>query len=144
MIIMNLSNWPLARRLAAAFACVIAIFLLVIALAVSSQSRLKEAQQWNEHTFKVMSQGQRMLTGMVNMETASRGYLLSGDSRFLAPWDEGLKEFEASWQEAVRLTEDNPTQQRRLDGIRLRHREFVQAVQPLQTLRRQRSSAALP
>ena len=137
MIIMNLSNWPLARRLAAAFACVIAIFLLVIALAVSSQSRLKEAQQWNEHTFKVMSQGQRMLTGMVNMETASRGYLLSGDSRFLAPWDEGLKEFEASWQEAVRLTEDNPAQQRRLDGIRLRHREFVQAVQPLQALRRQ-------
>ncbi|WP_420536468.1 CHASE3 domain-containing protein, partial [Escherichia coli] len=67
MIIMNLSNWPLARRLAAAFACVIAIFLLVIALAVSSQARLKEAQQWNEHTFKVMSQGQRMLTGMVNM-----------------------------------------------------------------------------
>ena len=84
-----------------------------------------------------MSQGQRMLTGMVNMETASRGYLLSGDSRFLAPWDEGLKEFEASWQEAVRLTEDNPAQQRRLDGIRLRHREFVQAVQPLQALRRQ-------
>ncbi len=78
-----------------------------------------------------------MLTGMVNMETASRGYLLSGDSRFLAPWDEGLKEFEASWQEAVRLTEDNPAQQRRLDGIRLRHREFVQAVQPLQALRRQ-------
>ena len=77
-----------------------------------------------------------MLTGMVNMETASRGYLLSGDSRFLAPWDEGLKEFEASWQEAVRLTEDNPAQQRRLDGIRLRHREFVQAVQPLQALRR--------
>ena len=45
---------------------------------------------------------QRRPKGIVNMETASRGYLLSGDSRFLAPWDEGLKEFEASWQEATK------------------------------------------
>lgn len=137
MIHMNLSNWPLARRLAAAFACVIAIFLLVIALAVSSQAKLKEAQQWNEHTFKVMSEAQRMLLGMVNMETASRGYLLSGDTRFLAPWDGGIKEFETAWKEASRLTQDNPTQQRRLEGIQQRHREFVQAIQPLQALRRQ-------
>ena len=133
---MNISHWPLARRLSLAFAGVIAIFLLVILVAVNSQNRLKDAQDMNLHTFRVLDSANSMLASMVNMETGSRGFLLSGEESFLGPWNQGLQAYEKSWKETKQLTTDNPAQQKRLDDIQARHVEFVEVMKSLQTLRR--------
>ena len=121
---MNLNNILVGRRLALAFAAVIAIFLMVGAAALYTAFNLKKADEWNTHTYKVLHEANEMLLSMVNMETGARGYLLGGEDRFLEPWNGGLKAFEKGWDEAKRLTSDNPSQQKRLDVMKARHLQF--------------------
>ncbi|SFE04932.1 methyl-accepting chemotaxis protein [Paracidovorax konjaci] len=141
---MNPSQWPLARRLALAFGGVIGIFLLVIGVAVSSQNRLKDAETMNTHTYRVLDGAQQMLLAMVNMETGARGYLLSGETAFLGPWNEGREAYAAAWKELRTLTSDNPAQQRRLDELQARHADFVAVMQSLQAQRRDVDAGTMP
>jgi methyl-accepting chemotaxis protein len=70
------------------------------------------------------------------MQTGERGFLTSGEDRFLQPWNDGVQNFGKHWEEAKRLTADNPSQQKRLDEIRLRQEEFVAEAGSLIQLRR--------
>ncbi|WP_370869339.1 methyl-accepting chemotaxis protein [Variovorax ginsengisoli] len=126
-----------AQRLGTAFACVIVIFLGVAAVALYTGSRLAEADNWNSHTYKVLDTADTMLVNMVNMETGNRGYLMSGEARYLEPWNSGIKAFESAWTEGKRLTADNPAQQKRLDDIKAKHTEFVALANAMMGLRRE-------
>ncbi|MEB0139411.1 MULTISPECIES: methyl-accepting chemotaxis protein [unclassified Undibacterium] len=121
---MDIKNMRIGTRLAMGFAAVIGIFLLVCGCALYTAANLAKAEKWNTHTYAVLETGTSMLAAMINMETGARGYLLSGESRFLEPWNAGLKNFDQAWTEAKDLTADNPSQQRRLSDMKARHQEF--------------------
>ncbi|MDA8450599.1 methyl-accepting chemotaxis protein [Acidovorax sp. NCPPB 3859] len=141
---MNISHWPLGRRLALAFGGVIAIFLVVIGVAIQSQNHIKTATSMNIHTYKVLEEAQRMLLGVVNMETGARGYLLSGSTAFLGPWSQGRETFDSAWQSLRTLTADNPEQQKRLDVLRARQADFAAVMQSLQDMRRDVDAGKVP
>ncbi|WP_415266223.1 methyl-accepting chemotaxis protein [Acidovorax sacchari] len=141
---MNISHWPLGRRLALAFGGVIAIFLVVIGVAIQSQNHIKAATSMNIHTYKVLEEAQRMLLGVVNMETGARGYLLSGSTGFLGPWNQGRETFDSAWQSLRTLTADNPEQQKRLDVLRARQADFAAVMQSLQDMRRDVDAGKIP
>ena len=130
----------IGRRLGAAFAAVILVFLAVAGVSLSSNSRLAQAEGLNQHTYKVLATGDGMLQSMVNMETGARGFLLSGRESFLEPWTAGLASFDTHWAAAKSLTADNPEQQRRLDGMKAREIEFKGVVEELLARRRQVTS----
>jgi len=130
------AGMTVAQRLGAAFACVIAIFLGVAAVALYTGSRLADADRWNSHTYNVLGTADTMLASMINMETGSRGFLMTGDSRYLEPWNNGLKAFESAWAQGKSLTADNLTQQKRLDEIKVQHTEFVTLANAMMNLRR--------
>ncbi len=133
---MNLQNLSISRRLLIAFAAVISIFLAVSWASLSTSSKLAEAEGWNTHTYEVLATGGDMLLSMVNMETGARGHLLTGEDRFLEPWNSGLKNFDKAWTEAKKLTSDNPAQQKRLDDMKARHLEFKAVAESLFALRK--------
>ncbi len=133
---MQISDWPLARRLALVFSGVIAIFLAVTLVAMQSQDQIKTAQERNQHTFGVLLQADELLLSMVNMETGVRGYLLSGEAAFLEPWEAGLKRFERTWGELKQLTQDNPPQQKRLDELKAAYQGFTAVERDLIAMRR--------
>ncbi|WP_225978931.1 methyl-accepting chemotaxis protein, partial [Paracidovorax cattleyae] len=141
---MNISHWPLGRRLALAFGGVIAIFLVVIGVAIQSQNHVKTATSMNIHTYKVLEEAQRMLLGVVDMETGARGYLLSGSTAFLGPWSQGRETFDSAWQSLRTLTADNPEQQKRLDVLRARQADFTAVMQSLQDMRRDVDAGKVP
>ncbi|WP_119157134.1 methyl-accepting chemotaxis protein [Caldimonas tepidiphila] len=116
-----LRSLRIGRRLGLAFGLVNLIFLAVIAVTVYTQAKLAEADRWNVHTYKVLATGNGMLESMLNMQSGARGFLLTGNTSYLAPWTAGLAAFSRNWEEARRLTSDNPTQQRRLEAIRAQH-----------------------
>lgn len=57
------------------------------------------------------------MAAMVDQETGVRGYLVSGDEKFLEPSHKGGEAFTAAFAEVKRLTSDNPAQQTRLDRL---------------------------
>ncbi|WP_311223555.1 MULTISPECIES: methyl-accepting chemotaxis protein [unclassified Acidovorax] len=141
---MNFSHWPLARRLGLAFSGVIAIFLAVITVAVISQSRLQEAERWNAHTSKVLLVADQVLLSMLNMETGTRGFALTGDAQFLEPWIGGMQTFDASMKEALTLTSDNPAQQKRLQDMQAAAGQFMEVARGDQSLRREVNAGTTP
>jgi methyl-accepting chemotaxis protein len=133
---MNLNNLLIGRRLGLAFAAVIAIFLLVAAAALYTSKNVEEADKWNTHTYNVLEKSNQMFASMVNMNTGARGYLLSGEERYLAPWNKGLEHFDENWQATKKLTLDNPTQQKRLDDMKARYLELKGVAESMFALRK--------
>ncbi|GKS76983.1 CHASE3 domain-containing protein [Acidovorax sp. SUPP950] len=125
-----------SRRLLIAFGTVIGIFLAVAATSLYSSAHLAEAEKWNIHTDQVLDRSNTLLKSMVNMETGTRGFLLSGEDRFLEPWKAGSQSFDQAWTEVKKLTADNPAQQQRLDGMKARNTEFTTVVIALMQARR--------
>jgi methyl-accepting chemotaxis protein len=134
----------LSRRLSMVFGAIIAIFVIVVAVAFFSTRSLAEADRWNTHTYKVLGLGDQTLSGMVNMETGVRGFLLAGDEAFLEPWKAGDEAFKSAWDEVKKLTADNPAQQTRLDDMKRRHDEFAAVASQMIELRRGVKAGSTP
>ncbi len=131
-----LSNLKIGARLGIAFASISIVFLAVGVTSLNATSKLAEAEEWNTHTYEVLGLAEGMLTSMINMETGSRGFQVSGEDKFLEPWNNGIQTFDKVWTEAKHQTSDNPTQQKRLDDIKSKNVEFTEAVKSMIQLRR--------
>ncbi|HMA48923.1 MAG TPA: CHASE3 domain-containing protein [Magnetospirillaceae bacterium] len=95
--------------------------LIVLAMGVviaQQTSLIRATDQWNEHSYEVLDQGDAMLADMINQETGMRGFLLSNNKGFLDPYREGRRGFDESWAKIKSLTADNPAQQTRLEELR--------------------------
>ncbi len=129
-------NLTVARRLTLAFGAIVLILLAVAGATWTTASRLAEADRWNTHTYKVLGTASGMLENMINMETGARGFIVSGKDHFLEPWNAGRTAFDKYWDEAKRLTSDNPKQQERLVAMKARRTEFETVVTAMFQMRR--------
>ena len=109
-----LTNLRTIVKMIGAFALVIAISVIVNVLSWSSLSFQQTANRWTVHTYEVLEQVDAMVAAMVDRETGVRGYLLSGDEGFLAPYTAGTENYQKAFDTVVKLTSDNATQQKRL------------------------------
>ncbi|WP_244909536.1 methyl-accepting chemotaxis protein [Nitrospirillum viridazoti] len=116
---MNLfSSMKVGRKLAAAFAVIVAVTLIASGINYRALSTIDETTGWADHTHKVLERLSNAMAGMVDGETGLRGYLIGADSKFLEPYQKGQAAFEAAFLEVKSLTADNPAQQARLDDLR--------------------------
>ena len=107
----------IARKLAAAF---IVVILAAGAAGVMTWHRLgviEQTVQWNDHTYRVLEQADRLVAAMVDQETGVRGHLLNGAPAFLEPYQGGRQAFAQALADIRRLTADNAAQQARLDDL---------------------------
>ncbi|HET6764701.1 MAG TPA: ATP-binding protein [Longimicrobiaceae bacterium] len=79
-----------------------------------SFQQLTAANRWSLHTYAVLNECEGMLETLVDMETAFRGFALSGDPRLVDQWREQRAAFLRHVARADRLTADNPAQQQRV------------------------------
>ena len=129
-------NWTLKKRLTLTFAMILVIAVVLFSVAVVNIGKMREATGWNTHTYKVLAEGQGMLISMVNIETGLRGFVASGDEKFLEPLKAGQEEFKTYFDSAKKLTSDNPAQQARLDKMQDHHKQFMDVATSLMTMRR--------
>lgn len=86
---------------------------------------------WVNHTNLVISDATALAKAAIDVETGSRGYLLTGDEEFLAPYQSGLADFDRTAAELRLLIDDNPDQTAQLGQIESLHRQWIiQAVEP--------------
>ncbi|MDL5366899.1 methyl-accepting chemotaxis protein [Xanthomonas sp. NCPPB 2654] len=132
---MKTKNLPLSTQLALGFGAVVLVLLIVGAISLRSQFQLNDAVAINEHTFKVLATGELMQANALNVQTSTRGYLLSSNKDYLQPFALGQAGFEKNFAEAKRLTADNPRQQARLAQLQTVYQEFLQIEQRIIALR---------
>lgn len=78
---------------------------------------LNKSMQQIDHTDQVLDRSGRLLNFLVNMESARRGYVATGDETFLHPYQESSRRFNPEFQTLYQMVADNPEQQRLLSEI---------------------------
>src|SRR6187401_124200 len=92
------------------------VALLAVAIFVIAGGRPSlRALRWVDHTREVQQELNAALHAAVSAESASRGFLVTGDSTFIETFEPSLADALSHLQEIRRLTRDNPSQQARLD-----------------------------
>jgi methyl-accepting chemotaxis protein WspA len=93
---------------------IVAIFLLLLALAYNNFSRLKDANRWDRHTLEVLLETNHITTSMLQVQSSTRGFMLTGNESLVTPIEKEEAEARARLAKARALTVDNPNQQERL------------------------------
>ncbi|SAL41573.1 multi-sensor hybrid histidine kinase [Caballeronia sordidicola] len=78
---------------------------------------LLSAMNWLEHSERVIGDSNDLIKLAVDRESGQRGYLLTGDDSFLAPYQLGKASFNAKLSTLMDLVSDNPPQVERLKRI---------------------------
>ncbi len=112
-----LNNLRTLVKMIGAFALVIVISLIVNTLSWSSLTHQQTANGWTVHTYEVLKRADAIVAAMVDRETGVRGYLISGNTDFLEPFNAGEKNYKLAFDEVVKLTSDNAVQQKRLTEL---------------------------
>jgi signal transduction histidine kinase len=79
---------------------------------------LVESEAWVQHTWQVIYQVELIMSSAKDAETGSRGFLLTGDDAYLAPYRDAREELPAELAKFGSQTQDNPTQVARLTEMR--------------------------
>ena len=111
-----ISRIPLRYKIAAAAGAAVVI-LIVGAAAFVSDSRDAVAIGLVSHTHQVIETTDAVLQRLVDAETAERGFLLTGDTTYLAPYAGADADVRRNLAQVKALTRDNRAQQQRLDSL---------------------------
>jgi signal transduction histidine kinase/CHASE3 domain sensor protein len=103
---------PTVRLAATAGSAAIILLLALLTYANIRRSRATTAAV--RHTDRVVLLIDRTLGDLADAETGQRGYLLTGDSLYLAPYRLGASRFDADLARLRAMTADNPRQQAQL------------------------------
>lgn len=77
---------------------------------------LRESLQAVEHSYLVQSRSRTLLKLILDMETALRGYLLTGEQRFLQPYESAVPSVGPAFDDLMTLTA-NDSRQQQLVGV---------------------------
>ncbi len=82
-----------------------------------SNEKLQESEQWVQHSEQIIYQSSIILSLSKDLETASRGFVITNDSTFLEPLYSAQKIIFASIGILRQLTLDNPIQKQLVDSL---------------------------
>jgi signal transduction histidine kinase len=111
------ANLPISRKVVAAFAAVIVVIFVTSAIVYDRLRVIEWAKDWRVHTSNVLDTLQDVMDAMLDQETGVRGYLITGDEKFLEPYHKGSNAYSAAIRKIKDLTKDNPAQQSRIDEL---------------------------
>ncbi len=105
------------RRIAVGFAISTILLLVIGGLAYLSIVSLVDTSLKVTHTYTVLNRITTVLSTLQDAETGQRGFVITGDDSFLAPYNSATNALDGLVAELRALTSDNPEQQRRLDQL---------------------------
>jgi hypothetical protein len=79
--------------------------------------RGRESRALVTHSRDVIERAQSTLSALQDAETGERGFIITGEPRYLEPYDNGVKALATDTTGLRALTRDNPAQQKRIDSL---------------------------
>jgi diguanylate cyclase (GGDEF)-like protein len=125
------------KMMVAGFATALLLLLTLGLITYRVTATLIEDNGWVAHTYQVIGLIEDAQTAVTNAETAQRGYVITGDERFLAPYSDAQPRVELNLVRLEQLTSDNPAQQHRVAELRRRVSDKLAVVSEVVALRRE-------
>ena len=108
-------RWNVGTKIGAGFGLALVILVVIGGVSYRSIAKLTETAELVAHTHQVLDNLEVVVSDMKDAETGQRGYLITGEERYLAPFRAALAVTNQDLKALRTLTSDNVNQQRRLD-----------------------------
>lgn len=131
-------NFSISKKLYTGFGLVLIIIAVLVLSALRGFDQVSSSVKRNIHSYDVLNHSNTILNSLVDIETAMRGFALTGQDSFLEPMLKGEATFANSVAQVKKATQDNPEQQARLDRLQAVYQQWLQQdMQSAITLRRE-------
>jgi methyl-accepting chemotaxis protein len=110
-------RFTVATRIGSGFAVVLLILLAIGVVSYRGTAKLIETSEMVSHTHEVIALINKLRAALVDSETSTRGFVITGDESFLQTHNRALKEEDAVFKDLRSLVSDNPRQRERLDTL---------------------------
>jgi methyl-accepting chemotaxis protein len=110
-------RWTVGTKIGAGFALALAILVVIGGVSYRSTGTLTETAASVTHTHEVLERLEAALSDMKDAETGQRGYVITGEERYLEPFRTAQVTSSQDLKALRNLTADNVGQQRRLDTL---------------------------
>jgi len=132
-------RWTIGTKIGAGFALALVILAIIGVSSYSSLNSLVNAAKWQNHTYEVTDALAETFSGLQDMETGQRGFVITGDDRFLEPYNNAKDRIEPAIKALRQLTVDNPAQQQRLVSLQAKVDERAGELDVAIALRKEKS-----
>jgi methyl-accepting chemotaxis protein len=100
----------LIKKLMLSFGIVLLLALLSTLASLSSMQKMQTAVELNEQTYNVIRAGNLLAADLMSIESGQRGFVITGQESFLAPYIDGKKEAQAAFTQLKEQMRDNSSQ----------------------------------
>src|SRR6266513_800115 len=107
----------IGKKITLGFSSTLALLVLIGGLSFWSTLQYLDTSWWVNHTHEVLEDLEAILSLMKDVETAQRGYLLTGNSGFLKPYREALRPIQKRRDNLRTLIKDNTVQTDLLERV---------------------------
>jgi PAS domain S-box-containing protein len=112
------SPWVARRRaLIAPLGFLVLLLGLTTFLAINNLVNVRQSRSWVLHSHAVIETAQALFADVLDVESATRGYLGSGDARILDHYDPAMRDASIQMGRLRGLVDDNPSQSARVDRL---------------------------
>lgn len=138
-----LNDVSIKNKLMIGFGAIVGIILVLLILAYNNFSKVSDANKWDRHTLEVLNESSRIAVSVLEIQSEVRGFLLTGEERFLSPETNEEKALHENLRRGLALTADNPAQQARMKRLdELANNWLRDVTEPLIKKRRALGNAA--
>jgi len=132
----------LTPQITAGIGMVVALLIFNAATSYRNTLKLVENEHWVSHTHRVLTELEATLSTLKDAETGQRGYLLTGEERYLEPYYSARARINQQVVGLQQLTADNKRQQQRLRDLKIAIDSKLADLEGTLNLRRKQNLAA--
>ena len=111
-------KWTIGTKISGLIAFAIAMFIILGIISLLMTNKLKTSISWNTHTYQVLQNQEQILSLLKDAETGQRGYIITGNERYLEPFNLAVKDVTTKINDVLELTKDNAKQQQRIGTLK--------------------------
>jgi len=111
-------NLTIGKRLMIGISIVIVIFITINSTSYTNLNKLVKGAELEKHTFEVLENIKHVTATIIDAETGQRGYILTGEKRYLEPYSMAIEMIDEEIEHVQTLTSDNPNQQKRIEELK--------------------------
>jgi len=110
-------KWNVGMKIATGFLLALAILILIGSVSYQNTQKMSDAAASRSHTYQVLEKLEDVLSTLKDAETGQRGFLLTGEDRYLEPFLAAQTAMSKKLDELKELTRDNANQVRRIEAV---------------------------
>ena len=111
-------KWPIEKKIATGFGLSLIILIIIGIVSYRNSLNFIETSRLETKAHVIVKKLEIVRIEITDAETGQRGYIITGDERYLEPYHAATANIDQEVKELREMTRDNPDHQRRLDALK--------------------------